>query len=82
MIDERHDERKRRHAVCACARRIVEAEPTDLLHSRHELAGVEPADHVTLGSVRAGAEIAAVEDAGVGMDAAAAITLETSRAAQ
>jgi hypothetical protein len=51
-------------------------------HPRYEQGRIEPADHVALALVSASAEIAAVKDAGVGMDAAAAITLETGRAAQ
>lgn len=79
---KRYDERDLRHAVGVRPRRIVEAEPFDLAHARDEKAGIEPAHHVALRLVGAGAKIVAVEDAGIGMDAAAAIALEAGRTAQ
>jgi hypothetical protein len=76
------DERALRHAVGVRPRRIVEAEPFDLAHARDEKAGIEPTHHVALRLVGAGAKIVAVEDAGIGMDAAAAIALVAGRTAQ
>jgi hypothetical protein len=60
----------------------LETETSDLAHSGDEGARIKPADHVTTGLVLARAEIRAVEDAGVRVDASAAVTFEAGGAAQ
>ncbi|WP_342657247.1 hypothetical protein NPJ82_09945 [Sphingomonas sp. NY01] len=82
MIYKWNDEWKPRHAIRAGARCIVEAEPPNFAHPRYEQPGIEPADHVALCFVHTGTQIAAVDNASIGMNTAASITFKTDGTAQ
>jgi hypothetical protein len=82
MIDEGHYHRDVRDAIDGRARRVLEAQAAHFAHAGDEQARIEPADHVALAFVLAGAKVAAIEDAGVGVDAAAAVAFEARRAPQ
>src|SRR6266446_4359310 len=69
------------HAVVR-RRHELEAEATHFTHAGDEQSWIEPADHVALTLVLAGAEVAAVDDSSVSMDAAAAVAFEAGRAPQ
>ena len=82
VIDEGHDHRKSRHTVYRRARRIREVESAHLTHAGDKQARIESADHVAPTLVLAGAKVAAVEDPGVRVNAAAVVALEAGRAPQ
>ncbi|MDH2351186.1 hypothetical protein QCM80_10950 [Bradyrhizobium sp. SSUT112] len=82
MINERHDRWQVRNAVRGNARRVLETQATHFAHARDEKARIESTDHVALALVLARAEVTAVEDARVGVNAATAIAFEAVRAAQ
>ena len=82
MIDERHDHRNRWHSVRGGARGSVKVETADLAHARNEQARIEAADHVAFALVSASAQVAAVENTSICMDAAAAVALEAGGAPQ
>ncbi|MFN7882738.1 MAG: hypothetical protein ACK5PF_06960, partial [bacterium] len=69
-----------RHAVGRGAWCVLEAEAVDLPHSGDKEAWIEPADHVALALVLTRTEVTTVYDAGVGMDAAAAVAFKAGRA--
>ncbi|MFX7961298.1 hypothetical protein ABTK60_20635, partial [Acinetobacter baumannii] len=64
------------------ARRILEAQATHFAHAGDEKARVESADHVALALVLTRTEVAAVEDAGIGVNAATPVALEAGRTPQ
>jgi len=69
MVDERDQERQFWDAPRLNTRRGLKRQSTDLAHSRHKKAGIEAANHVAPVLVLARAQVAAVENAGVGVDA-------------
>src|ERR1019366_5170530 len=82
VIDEGSYHRQARRTVSRNTRCSVEREPTALAHPRHEEARIEAADHVAFALVLAGAEIATVQDARVGVDGPARPTFLTGRKAR
>ena len=76
------DHGHRRHAIRAGTRRIVKVEAADLAHARNEQTRIKAADHVSFALVGAAAQVAAVKNASIRVNAAAAVALETRRASQ
>src|SRR5579883_2705495 len=64
------------------ARRGLEREPADFAHAGHKDPRIEAADHVAPALVAARAQVATVENAGIGVGAAAAAVLQTGGAAE